>query len=505
MNLLKNIFFLSILFCATLHSQNTHFEVKESIKYRDQFKSTNILSIYSTKNNLNVIARKSKYYLVFETFDENAKGKKIKNIKLSKKESFVGDLYNDNKLRIFTVESPSKTKRILNCYTYNVNDNSVSKITLLEKEVKKKTALFSGQNKRQTNFSISPNNKYIAIATDNVKKNSNSYDIHVYNSETLALIYTKNYFNNTDKYYQSSDMVVDNNATVYNIGKEYFKGKRERKKNKANYSYVLSKIQKDSIKTGNIKLKEDEYIKNLSMSFNNNQLGLVGYYSQDKVFGIKGVSLFTVDKNSLLVLKRKKQKLPLEVFEDLYGYRNVNSKKDSELTSFTLDHILKDTAGNIYLVAEEFYITQSYVNNGMNGGYYVTTYHYDDILITKLDDKGNIVWGRSIFKRANSPSYNAFLHNDELHVLLNSGKNLLKKNDGRLKVSQGWFESSSLYVFLYDKDGKVTHQKIQDNKGNTTYIPYRGSFVDGKFVMYNHSKSKKQIMMLTCKDEDSKK
>ena len=33
-----------------------------------------------------------------------------------------------------------------------------------------------------------PNKKYIAIATDNVKKNSNSYDIHVYNSESLTLI-----------------------------------------------------------------------------------------------------------------------------------------------------------------------------------------------------------------------------------------------------------------------------------------------------------------------------
>ena len=45
--------------------------------------------------------------------------------------------------------------------------------------------MFSGQNKRQTNFSISPDNKFIAIATDNIKKNSNSYDIHVFDSETL--------------------------------------------------------------------------------------------------------------------------------------------------------------------------------------------------------------------------------------------------------------------------------------------------------------------------------
>jgi hypothetical protein len=500
MNFLKVFTLLLFFFYSTLHSQDVHFDIKESIKYRDQHKSTTILSIHSITNKLNIIARKSKNYLVFETYDNNAKGNKTINIKLSKKEFFVGDILHNNKLRVFMVESPTKTKRILNCYTYNVDKNTYNKITLLEKEVKKKTALFSGQNKRQTNFSISPNKKYIAIATDNVKKNSNSYDIHVYNSESLTLIYNKNYFNNVNKYYQSSDMIIDNKAVVYNIGKEYFKGKRERKKNKANYSYILSKIYKNNIETSTIKLNEDEYIKDLNMSFYNNELRLIGYFSKDKVFGIKGVSLFTIDKNKLAMLSRKKQNLPIKVFKDLYGYRNISSKKDAELTSFYLDHKIEDKDGNMYLIAEEFYVTQTYIPNGMNGGSYVTSYHYDDILITKLDNKGNLVWGRSIFKRSNTPSYNAFLHNNKLHVLLNSGKKLLKKNDGRLKVSKGWFESTSLYLFLYDKKGTVKNQKIQDNKGKTKYTPYRGSFVDGKFVMYNHSQSKKQIMMLTCKE-----
>ena len=73
---------------------------------------------------------------------------------------------------------------------------------------------------------------------DNVKKNSNSYNIHVYDAVNLGLIYSKSYYSNLEKYYTSSDMVVDDNATVYNVGKEYLKGKRERKNSKANYSYV---------------------------------------------------------------------------------------------------------------------------------------------------------------------------------------------------------------------------------------------------------------------------
>lgn len=495
-----NLYSFFLLFCLNISAQNSYFTINESKKYKDQHKSTTILSVYTTAQNLTIITRKSKANLVFETFDENAKGKKIKSIKLNKKENFVGELFYDNQIRIFMVESPSKTKRVLNCYTLNLSTFNCTKSTLLDTTVEKKSALFSGQNKRQTNFSISPNKKFIAITTDNVKKNSNSYDVHIFDAKTLSQLFTKGYYSNTEKYYSSSDMIVDNNGVVFSIGKEYLKGRRERKKAKANYSYVITKIDNDKIVNGKIELTEDEYIKNMSLSFNKENLRLIGYYSQDKVFGIKGVSQFSVDKNNLSILDKKKEPLPAKVFEDLYGYRNAKSKKDSELTSFSLDYILEDDNGNTFLIAEEFYVVQVYVSNGINGGgYYMTTYHYDDILITKLDSDGNLIWGRSIFKRATNPSYKAFLKDNKLFILLNSGKKLTDKTDGRLKVSKGWFESTSLYAFVYDVNGNLEHEKIQDNKGKTSYIPYLGNYNNGKFVMYNHSKGYKQVMILNSK------
>ncbi|GAB5563050.1 MAG: hypothetical protein Wins2KO_01130 [Winogradskyella sp.] len=148
------------------------------------------------------------------------------------------------------------------------------------------------------------------------------------------------------------------------------------------------------------------------------------------------------------------------------------------------------------MLAEEFYITEVYVNNGMNGGYWQTVYHYDDILILKFNSSGQLDWGRSIFKRATAPSYNAFVKDDELHVLLNSGKNLLEKKDGRTKVSKGWFESTSLYDIVYDKFGEVTYSKIQDNKGKTFYLPYFGTFEEGKFIMMSSGRKKRQFMIL---------
>jgi hypothetical protein len=130
------------------------------------------------------------------------------------------------------------------------------------------------------------------------------------------------------------------------------------------------------------------------------------------------------------------------------------------------------------------------------GGYWTTTFHYDDILILKFDKTGAINWGRSIFKRANSPSYNAFLKNDQLHVLLNSGKNLTEKSDGRTKVSKGFFESTALYDFTYSVDGEVAYNKIQDNKGNNYYMPFYGTFNSDVFIMVSDGVRKKQFMIL---------
>ena len=85
-------------------------------------------------------------------------------------------------------------------------------------------------------------------------------------------------------------------------------------------------------------------------------------------------------------------------------------------------------------------------------------------------------------------------------MLLNSGKNLKEKDDGRTKVSKGWFESTSLYDFIYDENGNGTIEKIQDNKDKTVYIPYLGNYINGKFIMFNKSKYNRQIMVLEAKN-----
>jgi hypothetical protein len=282
------------------------------------------------------------------------------------------------------------------------------------------------------------------------------------------------------------------------LGKKYFEGRREKKQGEANYNFVLNEVSKNNLKTLQLGLEGEEHIRSLNISQSNPEaIQLMGFYSENKAGRIKGGCSFLIDVENELTIKNKVNiVLPLSVYEDLYGENRADRKKDKELTNFYIDHVLQDDNGNTYLIAEEFYITQAYVPNGQMGGTTVTTFHYDDILVLKFNANNSLDWGRSIFKKANMPSYNAFLKDNKLHVILNSGKNLTEKSDGRTKVSKGILESSSLYDIVFNTDGEVIYNKVQDNKGNTYYTPFRGTYKNSKFVMMSDPKSKKQFMIL---------
>lgn len=219
------------LFVLNANAQSSYFNVKESQKYKDQFSAATVLSVNTGEDNHTVIARSSKANLVFETFDDKVQGKKVLNTTLERKEVFEGELFYDNKVMIFTVHSPSKVERIVNCHIYHLDTHTHEKVELFKTSVTKNGTLFSGQNKRQTNFAISPDKNFIAIATDNIKKTSNSYLIHVFDAKTLKLKYSKNYYANPEKFFRSSDMKVDNQGNAYSIGKEYFiRGNGKKKK-----------------------------------------------------------------------------------------------------------------------------------------------------------------------------------------------------------------------------------------------------------------------------------
>ena len=480
-------------------SQNsTKLKVLESAEFKDKVKSGVVISIHTSPSGLTGIARNSKKNLLFDVFNESLDRLKSIVIPTDKKEVFYGDLAFGNTMKVFTVFSPSRKERIVYCHEFNIVDGTHKKTKLFSVAVEKNQSIFSGGNKRETGFAISQNGSYFVVSTDDIKKNSNSYTVRVFNSESLELAYKKTYQNNKEKFYQANDLSIDDEGNVYALGKLFLKGRSQKKEGKANYDFMLNKISDSDIKTEKVSFNKEEHISSLILSNINNEIRLLGFYSEERAGRIKGILIFNVDTESFQVSKNKSFKLPEAVYKDLYNETKAKRKKDKaqELTNYYVDYVLEDAKGNSYLLAEKFFISSVYISNGMNGGHWQTVYHYNDVLVLKLNAQNELEWARSIFKRANSPSYNAFIKNDELHVILNSGKNLAEKKDGRVKVSKGFLESTSLYDIVFDDAGETSYSKIQDNKGKTFYTPYYGIYNGDRFITISGRGGKKQFLIL---------
>lgn len=359
-------------------------------------------------------------------------------------------------------------------------------------------SLFYSRRNRETNFATSPNEQYFVIASDNSTKRNNSSTIHVYDMNTLELVYSKAFQEHEKNYYKHSSLAIDNDGNVYSLGEMRF----DKKRGGAEYKYILNKISK--VNNQELILDLDElHVRSLTIANATNNIDLYGFYAEKYEGRIKGGCSFKIDMNSFSLIRSKVNPLPLQVYHDLYGEKRGGKKKKKakELKNFYADYVLEDEEeGATYLLAEEFYITTTYVMNANGGGYTVSTPHYDDVLILKFNKDGDLEWGRSIYKKAKKPSYNAFLKNHKLHVVLNTGRNLQEQKNGRTKLSRGvlGIGATALYDFTYASNGEVKRNKIQENKvkGATKYQPYLGAYQNEKFMMMNYMKRKRRFMVL---------
>ncbi len=495
---------LGISNIVLVHGQSTtKLSVRESEEYKDEVKSLEVLSLHTGKSGETVIVRNGKNSFLFDIFDTQMKKSFSKVVSSSKKETYVGDLFYDESIKFFTVYAPEKDERILYCYTLDLPSKAFRKTTIFKTTVDKKQSLFGSRNRHKTNFALSPNASYFAIATDNYRRDKNAYTIRVFDAKTNKLVYKKDYQKNDKLSYEHNDLYVDNDGNAYSLGKLFEQTNLYNIPLVGdNYQFVLNKVSPQQNEELLITL-DDEYIKSLSISDINDELHLIGFYSEQRANKIKGGCNFIIDTDKLSIKSKKIHTLPKRIYEDLYGARKAERKSDKkkEFKNFYIDYVLRDQEGGTYLIAEEFYITErmttgsSMSMQSMNT-HVSYTYHYDNILILKFNASGDLDWGRSIFKTATEPSYNAFIKNDRLHIILNSGKNLNEKNDGRTKVAKSWLESAALYDIEFSPTGKVDYNKIQNNQGNEFYLPYYGTYGTNQFIMMSDGNRRKTFMIL---------
>lgn len=474
---------------------NSDLQLSRSSAYVDEVKTGNINAFYTTESGLTGTIRGAKKSIVFDVFNKDLIKVSTQIIETHKKEKIVGDLFYGNEIRIFTEYAAKKDDRVLYCHIFNIEELSHTKVPIYQTKIDGSQTSNSDFKDHKLEFAISEDGKLIAIADDFVSNNTNFFLIRVFNAVTLEEVYRRTYLEDSVRYFKIQDLAVDNNATAYTLGKYYLEGRSQKKKGEANYEFVLNKITAEASNTLNIELG-DLHIQSLSISLLPEQIHLLGMYSEKNVNRIKGGCNFIVDKASHSIVSKFNNELPNEVYEGLYGSEMADEKSERELANFDINYLLSDDKSNTYLLAEEFYITTTYMAMANGGGTTQTTPHYDDILILKFNSTGSLEWGRALFKRSTVPSYNAFMRNGELQIILNSGKSLREKQDGRTKISHGFFGSAALYNISFSAEGEVSYNKILDYKDNYRYLPHYGAYHNEKFIMTSSRKDNRHFAIL---------
>lgn len=487
------------LFFGFSFSQETQLQVTESIEFKDKLKSplSEFHAIHKIDNgNVGLIRSNTKNFF-FYVFNQDLDNVQIEKIKKEKKEAYKGHILFENEIRFISVVSTTKKDRTVYCNTFNILHNSFKKEKLFNTSVES-GGLFNGRNKRLTNVVISPNGKYFAVATDNIKKNINAYKIHVFETETLKLVFEKSYNESDDNNYFHNDLFIDDYATVYSLGKLVSGKFTKKEEGNGNYVFTLSKLTKDNYLSTTLGLDDDNYISSLMLNIHDDAFNLTGFYSERKNGLVKGICNFKLDPNSLALLNNTQHEIPTQVYDDLLSEKKArkSDEKKSEFRNFYIDHVITDNDGNLHILAERFFTTSMMINNGTGVMYTETILHFNDILVFKVNIEGEIVWGRGIYKRSNEPTYNAFYKNNELHILMLASKDLSEKSNNRTNASKGFFKGNALYDFAISVDGEINHNKIRDNKKNTHYIPYYGAYDNGRFMMVNTGLFKRRFMIL---------
>ena len=307
-----------------------------------------------------------------------------------------------------------------------------------------------------------------------IRSDAKSYDIigmSIFDKE-MALVWNKEVkMPYTEKKMNILDYSIDSEGNTFILSTVYEDNTTDVKKKKdeeANYHIELLRIKANSsdITVTPVSLK-DKFINKLWLY--ESPFGYMicaGFYNNGKdLDDADGILMFNVGKEGEL-FEMVSYEIPVEILNQYASKKSVrkNDKKDeegsAEFANLELRKLIVDEDGGVLLIGEQYYMVShtSYSTNGRMSTYY--TYHYNDMLITKINGAGNLAWMRKLPKRQiggrgqGGMSYEYLrVENDHYFLFLDNEKNLdLPLDEVPANHSDG-------------KGGFLTSYKIKDTTG----------------------------------------
>ncbi|MEM1340388.1 MAG: hypothetical protein AAF717_20005 [Bacteroidota bacterium] len=286
-------------------------------------------------------------------------------------------------------------------------------------------------------------------------------------------------------------------ASVYIIGKAYFK-KRRFKAEERKFQYELVKISGNSTETQRFQ-QEGKYPEALYPILREGELTCVGFYADRKDNRYNGIAYYQLNPQSLAIVKER-----YNAFSEEFMYDKFGREEDKVIKNLVFKSVDVTPDNEIFFNAEEYFVTHSMHRTGAGQRMKVDRFHHNDIVSTKLDAEGNMVWARNINKAEVTQgdgaytSYSAFCKNGKTYFFISTAsENPQLINNERLIFRQGLSRNKNVFVISLDEKGKIDFEKIIDNQEARLPLMVSMPLIDKneqQLLFYAKRGSKKQLV-----------
>lgn len=357
--------------------------------------------------------------------------------------------------------------------------------------------------------------RYVNVPAEKSDKiNKDIVGFYVYNQNMEPVWNTETTMPYTEAKMNNLDYSVDNVGNIYALTSV----ENEKSENSKETTYHLEMLflekNSDEFQKDEISL-EARYLKRLRMySGPNGKLICAGTYSNaKKASGVDGLVVISVDKFGKTE-EANYYDIPIEIVNQYISERakKKNEKEEDEgdasLSNFYFDMVSFNDDGSFVLIGEQYWVrcTETTHSNGR-----VTTrcqYHFDDMLIAKIDTKGELAWMKKLPKKQVSAkdrgglSYQYFkMGNDHAFFYLDNLKNINLSFDQVPAVHQDGAGGYMTTYIVNDESGEASKCSIvnmADIKGMAMYqfnVDRILQISENQFAFEAYKKDKEDVLV----------
>lgn len=330
-------------------------------------------------------------------------------------------------------------------------------------------------NKDKTHFGISIKLKNSELDTRHVYLFDNKLN-KVLDKEIIKEIKDKNF------HYQ--DLTVSNDGNSLNfLGKIYGK-LNENDKNKIHFE--LTNVTPSSDKNIIFNLN-DNFSPELKLITLEDKVNCIGYFTDESNLDprLKGVVHISFDNS----LNNKSVKFNKFTEAFLQGKTNDLSSNNQGIKNIKPRQVIITSQGDIIFNGE--------INYSVPYGSFSTNV-YSDIIVTKLDKAGELLWFSNIEKGQretfthSTESFSSFFKDNSMYYLIN---NTNKKKGDKIIFGDTTEKEANLTLLKLDENGKLTYTEILNGEKDEMFFDVsKGKRVYDSFILNGNNKRKKQII-----------